>query len=262
MSLFIKLQKYKIISVHFINYQTMKLFLRYLIFVGIPYFLAKRIEKYVWKHASSELKEILNNKLKDLPKLDRVSEHSKDALDIRGGANPILWWVAKVVINDFAIKVAIAGAVGASIWADTADNAAAQLAKYGSAMLSAPGKKFVRLYRRIKGVDPQHSRDIKEILFNNELTNKDKVELLKIKIESALKNLKGSKRKQFILFVIATILFSVGGILLFLHGLWTVYARYLVQILTRIRFKNTLLNPIESSMLHSHKNLQKFYLMK
>lgn len=53
--------------------------------------------------------------------------------------------------------------------------------------------------------------DIKEILFNNELTNNDKVELLKIKIESVLKNLKGSKRKQFILFVIATILFSVGG---------------------------------------------------
>ena len=78
-------------------------------------------------------------------------------------------------------------------------------------MLSAPGKKFVRLYRRIKGVDPQHSMDIKEILFNKELTNKDKVELLKMKMESVLKNLKGLKRKQFILFVIATILFSVRG---------------------------------------------------
>jgi hypothetical protein len=53
--------------------------------------------------------------------------------------------------------------------------------------------------------------DIRKILFNSELTNKDKVELLKIKIESVLKNLKGSKRKQFIFFVIATILFSVGG---------------------------------------------------
>ena len=30
-------------------------------------------------------------------------------------------------------------------------------------------------------------------------------------MESVLKNLKGSKRKQFILFVISTILFSVGG---------------------------------------------------
>ena len=189
----------------------MKTLFRYLIFVGIPYFIAKRIEKYFWKHASPELKKELNKKLKDLPELDTVSEDTKDSLDTRGGANPVIFWVTKVVMTDLAIKTAIAGAVGASIWSETADNAAAQLAKYGSAMLSAPGKKFVRLYHRIKGVDPQHSMDIKEILFDKELTNKDKVELLKIKIESVLKNLKGSKRKQFILFVIATILFSVGG---------------------------------------------------
>ena len=146
-----------------------------------------------------------------MPEHDTVSEHTKDSLDTRGGANPVLLWITKVVISDFAIKTAIAGAVGASIWLDTADNAAAQLAKDGSAILSAPGKKFVRPYRRIKGVDPQYSMDIKEILFDKELTNKDKVELLKIKIESALKNLKGSKRKQFLFFVIATILFSVSG---------------------------------------------------
>ena len=78
-------------------------------------------------------------------------------------------------------------------------------------MLSAPGKTFVRLYNRIKGIDSQYSMDVREILFDNKLTNKEKVKLLKIKIESALNNLKGSKRKQFILFVIATILFSVGG---------------------------------------------------
>ena len=182
----------------------MKHLFRYLIFIGIPYFIAKRIETYFWKHASPELK-------KELPELDTVSESSKDALGNRGGANPVVLWFVKVVMNDFAIKTAIAGAVGSSIWSETADNAAAQLAKYGSAILSAPGKRFVRLYNRIKGIDPQHSMDIKQILFNSELTNKDKVELLKIKIESVLKNLKGSKRKQFILFVIATILFSVGG---------------------------------------------------
>lgn len=189
----------------------MKLLFRYLIFIGIPYIIAKRIETYFWKHASPELKKELNKKLKELPELDTVSESSKDALGNRGGASPIVLWLVKVAMNDFAIKVAIAGAVGSTIWAETADNAAAQLAKYGSAMLSAPGKRFVRLYNRIKGIDPQHSMDIKEILFNSELTNKDKVELLKIKIESVLKNLKGSKRKQFILFVIATVLFSVGG---------------------------------------------------
>lgn len=41
-------------------------------------------------------------------------------------------------MTDFSIKTAIAGVVGASIWSETADNGAAQLAKYGSAMLSAP----------------------------------------------------------------------------------------------------------------------------
>nr|YP_010283177.1 hypothetical protein MKU01_pgp003 [Psammodictyon constrictum]ULD16296.1 hypothetical protein [Psammodictyon constrictum] len=189
----------------------MKYLFRYLIFIGIPYFIAKRIETYFWKHPIPELKKELNKKLKELPELDKVSESSKDALGNRGGAHPVILWFIKIFMNDFAIKTAIAGGAGATIWAETANNAAAQLAKYGSAMLLAPGKMFVRLYHRIKGIDPQHSMDIKEILFNNELTNKDKVELLKIKLESVLKNLKGSKRKQFILFVIATILFSVGG---------------------------------------------------
>lgn len=180
---------------------------RYLIFVGIPYFIAKRIEKYFWKNADPEL----TKKLKELRELDTVSESSKEALGNRGGANPVVLWFAQVVMNDFAIKTAIAGVVGSSIWSETADNAAAQLAKYGSAILAAPGKRFVRLYSRIKGIDPQHSIDIKEILFDHELTNKDKVELLKIKLESVLKNLKGSKRKRFILLVIATVLFSVNG---------------------------------------------------
>ena len=150
----------------------MKKLFRYLIFSGIPYFIAKRIETYFWKHASPELKKELNKKLKELPELDTVSESSKDALGNRGGANPVVLWFVKVVMNDFAIKTAIAGAVGSSIWSETADNAAAQLAKYGSAILSAPGKRFVRLYNKIKGIDPQHSMDIKQILFNSELTVK------------------------------------------------------------------------------------------
>ena len=116
----------------------MKILFRYLIFVGIPYFIAKRIEKYFWEHASPELKKELNKELKDSPELDTLSEHTKDPINTRGGANPVILWITKVVMSDFAIKTAIAGAVGASIWSETADNAAAQLAKYGSAMLSAP----------------------------------------------------------------------------------------------------------------------------
>ena len=187
------------------------LLLRYLIFIGIPYFIAKGIEKYFWEHTSPELKKEFSKKLKDLPELDTVSESSKYGLKNRGGVSPVIFWLANLIMKDFAIKVAIGGAVGASIWSETADNAAAQLAKYGSVMLSAPGTKFVRLYRRIRGIDPQHSMDIRQILLDRDLSNNDKVELLKIKIENVLKNLKGSKRKQFILFVIATVLFSVGG---------------------------------------------------
>lgn len=188
-----------------------QLLLRYLVFVGIPYVIAKRINKIFWKHADSELKEKINKKLKDSPELDNIAEHTKDALDNRGGAGPITVWLVKIIMVDFPIKVAIAGAVGASIWSETADNAAAQLAKYGSAMLSAPGRRFSRLYTRIRGIDPQYSMDIREILFDRDLTNNEKLELLKIKIESVLKNLEGPKRKQFILLVIAAILFSVGG---------------------------------------------------
>ena len=92
-----------------------KLLLRYLVFVGIPYIIARNIEKYFWKHASPELKKELNKNLKDLPKLDTVSESTKDSLDTRRGANPVVLWLVKVVISDFEIKVAIAGAVGASI---------------------------------------------------------------------------------------------------------------------------------------------------
>ena len=140
-----------------------------------------------------------------------MPESARKTLATRGGANPVVVWFVKVVVTDFGVKAAIAGAIGSSIWIKTADNAAAQLAKYGTALLATPGKKFVRLYNKIKGIDPRHSMDIREILLDKELTNQDKLDLLKIKIETVLKNLKGSKRKQFILFVISMILFSVGG---------------------------------------------------
>lgn len=189
----------------------MKILLRYLLFVGLPYILAKNIEKYFWKSASPELKKELNQKVKDLPELDTLSHDTKNSLQTRGGTNPVVLWFVKVVVTDFGIKAAIAGAVGATIWSEVADNAPVQLAKYWPHLLATPGKKFVRLYNRLKGVDPQYSLDIKEILFDKELTNQDKLDLLKIKIESALKNLRGSNRRQFILFILATILFSVDG---------------------------------------------------
>ena len=188
-----------------------KIILRYLVFVVIPYFIAKKLEKHFWQNASPELKKQFKKQLKQIPQYDTLPEQNKESLDTRGENNPVVYWSTKVIIEDIAIKAGIAGVVGASIWSETADNAAGQLAKYGSAMLTAPGKKFVRLYKKIRKVDPQHSIDIKEILFDKYLTNEDKVELLKIKIKSTLKNLRGSKRKQFIILIISLILFSSGG---------------------------------------------------
>lgn len=45
----------------------MRVLLRYLVFVGIPYFIARRIEKYFWQNASPELKK----ELKEFPELDK-----------------------------------------------------------------------------------------------------------------------------------------------------------------------------------------------
>ena len=92
-----------------------KILFRYFIFVGVPYFIARCIEKYFWKNASPKFKKELNKKLKDLLELDTVLEHTKNGLYIRIGANPVVLWFAKVVISDLAIKVAIVRTVGAYI---------------------------------------------------------------------------------------------------------------------------------------------------
>mgnify|MGYP001820863080 CR=1 FL=1 len=42
----------------------MKIFFRYLIFIGIPYLIARRIKKYYWKHTSPEIRKKFNKKLK------------------------------------------------------------------------------------------------------------------------------------------------------------------------------------------------------
>lgn len=78
-------------------------------------------------------------------------------------------------------------------------------------MRAVLGKKLFSFYKRITGIDSQSSEDLKEILFNTDLTNKKKLMLLKIKIKSAMKSFKGSKRKQFIFLLTALLLFSVNG---------------------------------------------------
>ena len=71
-----------------------------------------------------------------------------------GETNLILLRFVKLIMEDFAIKVSLAEAVGSSIWPDTANNTGAQLIKDGHTVLSATGKRFLRIYKRITEVDP------------------------------------------------------------------------------------------------------------
>lgn len=165
-----------------------------------------------------ETKAKLNEKLKKFPDVANISESSKNGLDNRGGAaNPVLFWICKIIVSDFAAKTAIAGAIGATIWGSTADEAAGALAKYGAAILNAPGNKFRKLFNKLKGIE-HHERDIREIILDKSLTVSDKLELLQIKVEQAIRELKGPRRVRFILFVISTLLFLFGGGALFEAG--------------------------------------------
>ena len=73
----------------------------------ILYVGAKRIEKYFWKYASPELKKEMNKKLNDLPEVNKLSESTKNSLDIREEINPVILWIVKVIMKNFGIKVAI-----------------------------------------------------------------------------------------------------------------------------------------------------------
>jgi hypothetical protein len=199
--------------------QLSKLLLRYLVFIGIPYLIAKRLEKFLINRLDPEIKTKLNKELKRFPEIetvseneiDNVSKNTKDGLNTRGGVGPVGLWFTKVVVVDFAVKVAIAGGIGATIWSNIADNAAANVVKFGTAILQAPGNKFKNFYVKVRGIDPQHTQDIREILLDKDLSINEKLELVRIKVEQTVKNLKGAKRTKFILFVMATLLFFFGG---------------------------------------------------
>lgn len=109
-----------------------------------------------------------------------------------------------------AVKVTIAGVMGASIWAESADNAAALIVRYSKAIAMAHGNKLARIGKNLRRIDPEYTRDIQEILLDRNLGNPEKLEFLRLKIDYALKNLRGRKRTEFSLAVIAAIAFAVG----------------------------------------------------
>jgi hypothetical protein len=114
-------------------------------------------------------------------------------------------------MKDFAYRVAITGLAGSTIWYDVADNAVEQVLRYTGAIMAAPGNKFIRIIKRFRNIDKNHALDLKEILLEKNISDKEKCELIKLKVQYALKNLKGKKRVTFITATIALLVFFLGN---------------------------------------------------
>jgi hypothetical protein len=181
-----------------------KLLLRYLVFVGVPYIVAKKIEKRYQQHLYSK------NNPDDKPDNLDVDSSIKDGLEIRGGEILITGIVA-FFMKDLAFRLAITGLVGSTIWSDTADTAIEQVLKYAGPIMAAPGYKFKNVVKRLQKIDSKYTLDIKEILLEKNFSNKEKLELIKIKIQYALKNLKGRKRSIFLMTTLALLTFFLGN---------------------------------------------------
>lgn len=193
-----------------------RLLLRYLIFVGVPFVIARKIEKYFWKNIDIETKKKIGD---ELTKLD-IDDSSAKAINNRGGAlDPVTLGFIKFVMVDFALKIVITGGVSATIWSEAADKGVEHLVRYSSAIIVAPGRKLAKIASHFRGQTDQ-SLEIKEIVLDKRLSFEEKVELLKLKIDYALKNLKGKKRKQFILLLIATLTFFYGNNIVGFTWLW------------------------------------------
>ena len=172
----------------------LKYLVRYLLFVGIPYTIAKKIEK-----------RYLRSKNNPHNKSD------SSATDFRGGEIITATGIVALLMKDLAFRVALTGLVGSSIWSDTADTAVEQVLKYAGAAAAAPGHKFIKIIKRFRGINSDHTLDIKEILLEKNFSNREKYELIEVKVQYALKNLKGKRRVIFITTTIALLVFFLGN---------------------------------------------------
>ena len=184
----------------------MKYLLRYLIFVGVPYIVAKKIEKMYLQ--SLKLKNDIDAKPDSLI----VDTDKKDELKTRGGDLSLATIsIVGFLMKDFAFRAALTGLVGSTIWSDTADTAVKQVLKYASLIAATPGSKFKNILKKLQRINNDHTLDIKEILLEKDISNKEKLELIILKVRYALKNLKGRRRAVFIATTIALLTFLLGN---------------------------------------------------
>jgi hypothetical protein len=186
----------------------MKYVLRYVLFVGIPYVIARKVEKRYLK-----LKDNPVNKTNSLDnKTDNLDNKPENpAINIRGGEIFAINAIIELLMKDFAYKTALTGLVGSTIWGNTADNAVEQIMKYAGAIVAAPGHKFLKILKRFRKIDDNYASSIKQILLEKDTSNEEKCELIRLKVQYALKNLKGKKRITFIASIVALLMFFLGN---------------------------------------------------
>lgn len=182
-----------------------KYLLRYLIFVGIPYIIAKKIEKMYLESLK------LKNNVDAEPDSLIVDTDGKYELKIRGGELATIGIVA-FLMKDLAFRVGLTGLISSTIWSDTADTTVKQVLKYSSLIAATPGYKFKNILRKLQRINNNdNTLDIKEILLEKDISDKEKLELLIIKIRYSLRNLKGKRRAVFISTIIALLTFLLGN---------------------------------------------------
>ena len=76
----------------------MKILSKYLIFISIPYVLAKYIKEYFWENTSPQLKQKLTKKLKGAKDLKKISDPAKDILDRGYSFYSLTIWFAKIIM--------------------------------------------------------------------------------------------------------------------------------------------------------------------
>ena len=176
----------------------LKYILRYLIFVGVPYTIARQTEK------------IYKRYLKGKNNPDNKPDSDTKPIDLRGGEN-FTTSIKEWIIENLAFRIAISSLIMSSIWYDTADNVINQLFLYSKSIVAAPGYRFIGIITKFRNMDHNHALDIKEILLEKNISNRDKFELIQLKIQYALKHLRGKKRACFITATIALLTFFLGN---------------------------------------------------
>lgn len=137
-----------------------RIILWYLIFVGIPSFLAKDVKNIIVDLLNPKIKARLNEELKLFPKenvqkfpdSEYIWEATRIEIDNLGRTGRVELWFVKIVVVDFAAKVVIGSAIGATIEVGTSDNSVGTITKYVKAIFNAPAKKFLKFVNKLKGI--------------------------------------------------------------------------------------------------------------